>query len=244
MTSQMVKRRLYQPPRIFRRNSQLPAQLLPGHGGPAGAVGPDRAREQPQANCQFGPWQLLGDPVVIVAGQPIAGARPDRIAELGIARTYQNQRVFANLPVRENILIGAQRRLVAARPGRVLVIGAGFTGSEVASVCRELDVPVTVAESGPAPLVAALGGTIGAVAADMQREAGVDLRCGWCCNRRERPCALPGWPIYPTATGDERKAAATRESALGSPGDEVTLVSPRRSMAISASKSARESNAQ
>ena len=29
------------------------------------------------------------------AGQPIAGARPDRIAELGIARTYQNQRVFA-----------------------------------------------------------------------------------------------------------------------------------------------------
>lgn len=72
----------------------------------------------------------------------------------------------------------ALRRLVAARPGRVLVIGAGFTGSEVASVCRELDVPVTVAEAGPAPLVAALGGTIGAVAADMQREAGVDLRCG------------------------------------------------------------------
>jgi NADPH-dependent 2,4-dienoyl-CoA reductase/sulfur reductase-like enzyme/ferredoxin len=70
------------------------------------------------------------------------------------------------------------RRLVAARPNRVLVIGAGFTGSEVASVCRELDVPVTVAEAGPAPLVAALGGAIGAVAADMHREAGVDLRCG------------------------------------------------------------------
>lgn len=69
------------------------------------------------------------------------------------------------------------QRLLAARPTRVLVIGAGFTGSEIASVCRELDVPVTVAEAGPAPLVAALGGTIGAVAADMQREAGVDLRC-------------------------------------------------------------------
>jgi branched-chain amino acid transport system ATP-binding protein len=49
------------------------------------------------------------------AGQPIAGARPDRIAELGIARTYQNQRVFANLSVRENVLLGAHRRLVAAR---------------------------------------------------------------------------------------------------------------------------------
>lgn len=72
----------------------------------------------------------------------------------------------------------ALRRLVAARPDRVLVIGAGFTGSEVASVCRELDVPVTVAEAGPAPLVAALGGPIGEIAADMHRAAGVDLRCG------------------------------------------------------------------
>jgi NADPH-dependent 2,4-dienoyl-CoA reductase/sulfur reductase-like enzyme len=70
------------------------------------------------------------------------------------------------------------QRLLAGRPGRVLVIGAGFTGSEIASVCRELDVPVTVAEAGPAPLVAALGGAIGAVAADIQRDAGVDLRCG------------------------------------------------------------------
>jgi len=72
----------------------------------------------------------------------------------------------------------ALQRLVSARPGRVLVIGAGFTGSEVASVCRELDVPVTVAEAGPAPLVAALGGAIGTIAADMHRAAGVDLRCG------------------------------------------------------------------
>ena len=70
------------------------------------------------------------------------------------------------------------QRLVAARPGRVLVIGAGFTGSEVASVCRELGLEVTVAEAGPAPLVAALGGVIGAVATDMQRGHGVDLRCG------------------------------------------------------------------
>jgi NADPH-dependent 2,4-dienoyl-CoA reductase/sulfur reductase-like enzyme/ferredoxin len=70
------------------------------------------------------------------------------------------------------------QQLLAARPGRVLVIGAGFTGSEVASVCRELGLAVTVAEAGPAPLMAALGGFIGAIAADMQRESGVDLRCG------------------------------------------------------------------
>jgi 3-phenylpropionate/trans-cinnamate dioxygenase ferredoxin reductase component len=70
------------------------------------------------------------------------------------------------------------QRLLAARPNRVLIIGAGFTGSEVASVCRGLGLPVTVAEAGPAPLVAALGGAIGAIAADVQRTAGVDLRCG------------------------------------------------------------------
>jgi 3-phenylpropionate/trans-cinnamate dioxygenase ferredoxin reductase subunit len=50
-----------------------------------------------------------------------------------------------------------QQRL-AARPRRVLVIGGGFTGSEIASVCCELGLPVTVAERGAAPLVGALGG--------------------------------------------------------------------------------------
>jgi NADPH-dependent 2,4-dienoyl-CoA reductase/sulfur reductase-like enzyme/ferredoxin len=70
------------------------------------------------------------------------------------------------------------RRRLADRPRRVLVIGAGFTGSEVASACRARDLPVTVVERGPAPLVGALGGFIGAVAADLHREHGVDLRCG------------------------------------------------------------------
>lgn len=43
---------------------------------------------------------------------------------------------------------GLQRAL-AAGPSRVLVIGAGFTGSEIASICRERDIPVTVAELAP-----------------------------------------------------------------------------------------------
>jgi NADPH-dependent 2,4-dienoyl-CoA reductase/sulfur reductase-like enzyme/ferredoxin len=72
---------------------------------------------------------------------------------------------------------GLWQRL-AAHPARVLVIGAGFTGSEVASACRDLGLPVTVVEAGKAPLAGALGGVIGAVAADLQRAAGVDLRCG------------------------------------------------------------------
>ncbi|MER5178277.1 FAD-dependent oxidoreductase [Streptomyces sp. NPDC002896] len=67
---------------------------------------------------------------------------------------------------------------LAAGPRRVLVIGAGFTGSEIASACRERGIEVTVAERGPAPLVGALGGTIGKLAAALQRAHGVDLRCG------------------------------------------------------------------
>ncbi|WP_351235569.1 FAD-dependent oxidoreductase [Streptomyces sp. NPDC002133] len=69
-------------------------------------------------------------------------------------------------------------RKLTGSPSRVLVIGAGFTGCEVASACRELGLEVTVAERGPAPLVGALGGVIGAVAERLQRRYGVDLRCG------------------------------------------------------------------
>jgi NADPH-dependent 2,4-dienoyl-CoA reductase/sulfur reductase-like enzyme len=72
----------------------------------------------------------------------------------------------------------ALRRELAARPRRVLVIGAGFTGSEVASACRELLLPVTVVERAATPLAGALGVEIGAVAMRMQRDHGVDLRCG------------------------------------------------------------------
>lgn len=71
---------------------------------------------------------------------------------------------------------GLHARL-ASRPKRVLIIGAGFIGSEVASVCRELDLPVTVVERGPTPLAGALGQAAGSVAARLQRRCGVDLRC-------------------------------------------------------------------
>jgi 3-phenylpropionate/trans-cinnamate dioxygenase ferredoxin reductase subunit len=69
------------------------------------------------------------------------------------------------------------RTRLAAGPRRVLVIGAGFTGSEVASVCRELGLSVTVAERGATPLAGALGEAAGTFAARLQRAHGVDLRC-------------------------------------------------------------------
>lgn len=73
---------------------------------------------------------------------------------------------------------GGLAERLAAGPERVLVIGGGFTGSEIASACRELGLEVTVAERGPAPLVGALGGTLSKLAAVMHRNHGVDLRTG------------------------------------------------------------------
>ena len=86
------------------------------------------------------------------------------------------------------------RERLAAGPDRVLIVGGGFIGSEVASVCRELDLPVTLAERGPAPLSGALGTTAGGVTARLQRHHGVDLRSGVTVDgaggRRERCAGL------------------------------------------------------
>jgi len=67
-------------------------------------------------------------------------------------------------------------RDAVAAGGRVVVIGAGFIGSEVAATCVELGCPVIVAESLDVPLAAALGTTIGPAVAGLHRRHGVDLR--------------------------------------------------------------------
>jgi 3-phenylpropionate/trans-cinnamate dioxygenase ferredoxin reductase component len=68
------------------------------------------------------------------------------------------------------------RERLAAGPDRALIIGGGFIGSEVASVCRELGLPVTLVERSGTPLDNALGATAGGAAARLQRHHGVDLR--------------------------------------------------------------------
>jgi NADPH-dependent 2,4-dienoyl-CoA reductase/sulfur reductase-like enzyme len=65
---------------------------------------------------------------------------------------------------------------LAAGPRRVLVVGGGLIGSEVASACRSLGLAVTVVHRGPSPLSGVLGTIVGGHAARLQREAGVDLR--------------------------------------------------------------------
>lgn len=71
----------------------------------------------------------------------------------------------------------AMRTALAERP-RVVVVGAGFIGSEVAASCANLGLAVTVLEALAVPLEHSLGARLGEVLASLHRKNGVDLRCG------------------------------------------------------------------
>ncbi|WP_330253023.1 FAD-dependent oxidoreductase [Nocardia sp. NBC_00565] len=61
---------------------------------------------------------------------------------------------------------------------RIVIIGAGWIGLEVASAARAAQVEVTIVESAELPLLGALGPEMGRVFADLHREHGVDFRFG------------------------------------------------------------------
>jgi len=62
--------------------------------------------------------------------------------------------------------------------GRIVIVGAGWIGLEVAAAAREAGAEVTVVEQAGQPLEAVLGPELGEVFADLHREHGVDLRLG------------------------------------------------------------------
>ncbi len=67
--------------------------------------------------------------------------------------------------------------LDALRPGtRLVTVGGGWIGLEVAAAARSHGVTVTVIESARLPLLSALGPEMGAVFGELHREHGVDLR--------------------------------------------------------------------
>ena len=72
----------------------------------------------------------------------------------------------------------ALRAEFAAGPARVVVVGAGFIGAEVAATARQGGLEVTMIEMAEVPLERALGARMGAVCAEVHRDHGVDLRLG------------------------------------------------------------------
>ncbi|MEZ5219291.1 MAG: FAD-dependent oxidoreductase [Ilumatobacteraceae bacterium] len=71
----------------------------------------------------------------------------------------------------------ALRDRLADGTARVVVIGAGFIGLEVAATARSKGCDVTVLEGAEAPMMRGLGAEMGAKAATVHRDRGVDVRC-------------------------------------------------------------------
>ncbi len=65
-----------------------------------------------------------------------------------------------------------------AAPDRVVVVGAGFIGAEVAATARTRGLDVAMVEALDAPLSRVLGPEMGEVCAAVHRDHGIDLRTG------------------------------------------------------------------
>jgi 3-phenylpropionate/trans-cinnamate dioxygenase ferredoxin reductase component len=129
-------------------------------------------------------WRLETRAVALdAAGREIALHDGERIAFDGLViATGATPRRLANQPHLAGLFtlrtlddaLGL-RAMLDARP-KVVVIGAGFIGAEIAATCRSRGLDVTVLEMLPQPMVRGLGPELGAVLAAIHRDHGVDLR--------------------------------------------------------------------
>jgi NADPH-dependent 2,4-dienoyl-CoA reductase/sulfur reductase-like enzyme len=69
------------------------------------------------------------------------------------------------------------RAALLGRP-RVVVIGAGFLGAEVAAAARGMELDVTIVDPLPVPMHRQVGGTVGALVGELHADRGVAVRCG------------------------------------------------------------------
>ena len=84
-------------------------------GETVSVIGPNGAGKTTLFNLLTGHDQPTHGTITF-AGQMLTGLRADQVADLGIARTFQHGRVFGNMSVLDNVLIGAHTRRRAARP--------------------------------------------------------------------------------------------------------------------------------
>ncbi len=73
-------------------------------------IGPNGAGKTTLFNCITG-FYRADEGEIVFNGEPIQYLAPDEIARMGIARTYQNIRLFANLTAIENVLVGLHSHL-------------------------------------------------------------------------------------------------------------------------------------
>ncbi|RQH06860.1 ABC transporter ATP-binding protein [Bradyrhizobium sp. RP6] len=91
-----------------------------GKGELISIIGPNGAGKTTLFNLVTG-LDRPDDGAVRFEGQDITGLSPERLAAEGIARTFQLGRVFGNLSVMDNVLIGAHTRLRAVKPAMAVI---------------------------------------------------------------------------------------------------------------------------
>ena len=84
-----------------------------------GLIGPNGAGKTSCFNVITGVYQATGGEVVF-AGRTLAGMKPHRITQLGIARTFQNIRLFPEMSALENVMVGADAQHRTGIPGALL----------------------------------------------------------------------------------------------------------------------------
>ncbi len=89
----------------------------------AGLIGPNGAGKTTFFNCITAIYPVSGGEMVF-DGKNLIGLKPFQITALGIARTFQNIRLFANMSAIENVLVGEHVRLKSSLIGQILRNGA------------------------------------------------------------------------------------------------------------------------
>ncbi len=100
------------------------------------------------------------------------------IATGAAARTLPGSEGLAGVHTLRTLDDARALRDELARGGRLVVIGGGFIGAEVASTAYALGLDVTVVEAAPTPLAGPLGETMGAIVSALHADHGVRLECG------------------------------------------------------------------
>jgi ABC-type branched-subunit amino acid transport system ATPase component len=88
-----------------------------------GLIGPNGAGKTTVINMVSGLLAPTGG-AIRLDGRAIQGLRPHRIAALGVARTFQNIRLFSDLSARDNVLVGQHLARRASLAARLLVLPA------------------------------------------------------------------------------------------------------------------------
>jgi branched-chain amino acid transport system ATP-binding protein len=85
----------------------------------ASLIGPNGAGKTTFFNCITG-FYRPEEGQITFNGQSLVGLRPDVITASGIARTFQNIRLFSNMTALENVMVGQHPRMKAGLFGAIL----------------------------------------------------------------------------------------------------------------------------